>query len=63
MIGTLLSIFIVLCIAGLILWGIGQVHGIPPIVKTVVYVVIGVLLLLWLLNTVQGGTVHLGHLG
>lgn len=55
MITTLLYVFIVLCIVGLILWGISQIPGIPPIVKTVVYVVIGVILLLWCLNYVGGG--------
>jgi hypothetical protein len=54
MISTLLAVFIVLCIVGLILWGIGQIPGIPPIVKTVVYVVIGVILLLWCLQYVGG---------
>ncbi len=58
MISLLLAAFIVLCIVGLILWGISQVPGIPQIVKVVVYVVIGVILLVWLLNYVQGG--HLG---
>ena len=60
MIGTLLAVFIVLCIVGLILWGISQIPGIPPIVRVVVYVIIGVILLLWCLNYVQGGhvTIH-----
>jgi hypothetical protein len=55
MIHTLLYIFIVLCIVGLILWGIAQIPGIPPIVKTVLYVIIGVVLLLWCLQYVGGG--------
>ena len=55
MITTLLVLFIALCIVGLILWGIGQIPGIPPVVKTVIYVVVGVLLLVWLLEYVQGG--------
>lgn len=55
MISTLLSLFIVLCIVGLILWGISQIPGLPPIVKTVIYVIIGVVLLLWCLNYVGGG--------
>ena len=55
MISTLLVFFICLCIVGLILWGISAIPGIPPIVKTVVYVIIGVILLLWLLQYVQGG--------
>jgi len=64
MISVLLTFFIVLCVVGLVLWGIGQIPGIPPIVKTVIYVVIGVMLLLWLLSMVQGGgfnELHLGH--
>lgn len=55
MITMLLVGFIVLCIVGLILWGISQVPGIPPVLKTVVYVIVGVVLLLWLLSYVQGG--------
>ncbi len=58
MITTLLYIFIVLCIVGLILWGINAIPGIPAVVKTVIYVVVGVILLLWMLQYVQGG--HLG---
>jgi hypothetical protein len=52
LISTLLTLFILLCIVGLLLWGIGQIPGLPPIIKTVIYVVVGVLVLLWLLNTV-----------
>lgn len=59
MISTLLTVFIVLCIVGLILWGLQQIPGIPPIVKVVAYVIIGVILLLWCLNYVGGmGTGH-----
>jgi hypothetical protein len=54
MISMLLTIFIVLCIVGLILWGIAQIPGIPQIVKTVLYVIIGVVLLLACLNYVGG---------
>lgn len=61
MISTLLVVFIVLCIIGLILWGIQQIPGVPPIVKTVILVIIGVLLLLWALTFVQGG-MHLNVL-
>jgi hypothetical protein len=57
MITTLLVAFIVLCIVGLVLWGVNQIPGIPPIIKTVIYVVVGVLLLLWLLQFVQSGQV------
>jgi hypothetical protein len=59
MITSLLVVFIALCIVGLIVWGIQQIPGVPPIVKVVVYVVVGVFLLLWLLNYVQGGHVNL----
>lgn len=55
MISTLLYAFIVLCIVGLILWGVGQIPGIPPVVKTVLYVVVGVILLIWLAQYVGGG--------
>jgi hypothetical protein len=62
MISTLLIFFIVLCIIGLILWGIQQIPGIPAIVKTVILVIIGVLLLLWLLSMVESGGIHFGGL-
>lgn len=55
MIHELLYIFIVLCIVGLILWGINQIPGIPQIVKVVLYVIIGVIMLLWCLQYVGGG--------
>jgi Flp pilus assembly protein TadB len=55
MIGLLLTAFIVLCIVGVILWGVNQIPGIPQVVKVVVYVIVAVVLLLWLLTFVQGG--------
>jgi uncharacterized membrane protein len=61
MIHTLLYIFIILCIVGLILWGVGQIPNIPPMVKTVVYVIVGVILLLAALNYIGGsGRITLG---
>jgi hypothetical protein len=59
MITTLLVAFIALGIVGLILWGINQIPGIPQIIKVVIYVIVGVILLLWLLQYVQGGATHL----
>jgi hypothetical protein len=59
MITLLLTALIVLAIVGLILWGIQAIPGLPPIVKTIVYVVVGVILLVWLLNEVQGGHLSL----
>lgn len=55
MISMLLVAFIVLCIVGLILWGVNQIPGIPQIIKVVIYVIVGVILLIWLLQFVQGG--------
>lgn len=49
----LLSLFIVLAILSLIVWGIIQLP-IPAPVKTVIWVVLGVLLLVWLLQQVGG---------
>ncbi len=60
MITTLLTAFIVLCIVGVILWGVKQIPGLPPVVVTVIYVVVGVVLLLWVLRMVQGGQFGLG---
>jgi hypothetical protein len=56
MIHLLLVALIVLAIVGLILWGIQQVPGIPPILKVIIYVIVGVILLVWLLNVVDSGS-------
>lgn len=55
----LLVVFIVLCIVGVILWGVSQIPGIPPVVKTVLYVLVAVILLIWLLNMVDSGAFHI----
>lgn len=59
MIHTLLVLLIFLAIVGLLLWGISQVPGIPPIIKTIVYVIVGVILLLYLLQYVGGPSLGL----
>lgn len=59
MIETLLVALILLAIVGLILWGVGQIPGIPPPVKIVAYVVVGVILLLFLLRFVQSGNFNI----
>ena len=59
MIHSLLLLFIVLCIVGLILYGIQQIPGIPPIIKTVVFVIVGVVVLLWLLQSLGGAGISL----
>jgi hypothetical protein len=53
MIHTLLVFLILLAIVGLILWGVGQIPGIPPVVKVVCYVVVGIVLLLYILDLVD----------
>jgi hypothetical protein len=55
MIHTLLVFLILVAIVGLLLWGVGQIPGIPPIVKTIAYVVVGVILLLYLMEVLGGG--------
>lgn len=55
MIHLLLVFFIVLCIVGVILWGISSIPNIPQIVKVVIYVILAVILLIWLLNFVDSG--------
>lgn len=55
MINTLLILFITLCIVGVILWGVSQIPGIPSIVKTVIYVIVAVILLIYCLHFVSGG--------
>jgi hypothetical protein len=56
---TLLVFLILLAIVGLILWGIGQIPGIPQAVKIVAYVIVGVILLLWLLDFVGSSNLSL----
>ena len=60
MIYTLLHLLILLAIVGLILWGIGQIPGIPAIVKTIIYVIVGVVLLMYLLQSMGGHGFNVG---
>lgn len=55
MVTLLLEVLIILAIIGLILWAVRQIPGIPPIVITIIYVVFGVVILLWILQWVEGG--------
>jgi hypothetical protein len=59
MIVLMLTALIVLAMIGLVLWGIGQIPGIPRIVVTIIYIVAGVMLLLLLLQYVQSGNFNL----
>jgi hypothetical protein len=54
LIHTLLLLFIVLAIVGLILWGIQSIPGIPAVIKTVIMVIVGVIVLLWVLAQLSG---------
>lgn len=55
MIESLLVALILMAIVGLIGWGIATLIPFPPQVKTVLYVVIGVVCLLILLKALTGG--------
>ena len=59
MIHTLLVFLILVAIVGLLLWGVSQIPGIPPIVRTIAYVIVGIILLLYLLDLVNSGAVPL----
>jgi len=59
MIHLLLVAVIVLAIVGLLLWAVGQIPGIPPIIKTVIYVIVGIVILLWILQYVDSGALNL----
>jgi len=59
-ISTLVYILIVVAILSLIFWVITQIP-LPPIVRTVIYVIIGIVVLLWLLSFVQGAGPHFGY--
>lgn len=50
-------IAVILCgIVGLVVWGITAILPTPPVVKTVLYVVGGVICLLILLRAITGGS-------
>ena len=51
----LIVFLVVAAIIGLVLWGISRIPNLPPVILTILYVVVGVILLLWLLSAVTGG--------
>ena len=57
-INALLILFVMFCSIVLILWGIGQIPGIPGVGKNVIYVIVGVLMLLWVLQSLGGGVLE-----
>jgi hypothetical protein len=54
MVSTLVTLFIILAIAALLWWGMGQLP-LPPVVKTVLTVVFGVVILVIIYNMFVGG--------
>lgn len=54
MVSTLLTLFILLAVAALLWWGMGQLP-LPPVVKTVLTVVFGVVILIVIYNMFVGG--------
>jgi hypothetical protein len=54
MVSTLLTLFIILAIGALLWWGMNQLP-LPPVVKTVLTVVFGVVLLILIYNMFVGG--------
>ena len=54
MVSTLLTLFILLAVAALLWWGMSQLP-LPPVVKTVLTVVFGVVLLILIYNMFVGG--------
>jgi hypothetical protein len=54
MVSTLITLFILLAIAALLWWGMSQLP-LPPVVKTVLTVVFGVVLLIVIYNMLVGG--------
>src|SRR5450631_862614 len=54
MIGSLIGLFIVLCVFAVLYWGMQQLP-LPPVVKTVIIVVMALVMLLFLYNMFAGG--------
>lgn len=54
MVTTLLTLFIILAVAALLWWGMNQLP-LPPVVKTVLTVIFGVVILILIYNMFVGG--------
>lgn len=59
MVSSLLVALILIAIVALVIWGINAILPVPPQVKTVIYVVGGVVMLLILLQVFTGNPVTL----
>lgn len=55
MIATLITLFIILAIASLLWWGLSQLP-LPPVVKVVVQVLVGLILLIFIWHSFSGNT-------
>ena len=58
MISTLLTLFIILAIGALLWWGVSQLP-LPPVVKTVLTVVFGLVLLLAIYHVFASGSLRI----
>lgn len=62
MVEPLLVALILIAIVGAVLWGLTSIVPMPPPVKTIVYVIGTIIMLVILLHIVTGGTLGLGRL-
>jgi hypothetical protein len=58
-------IIILLVIAGfgLLWWGFMQLTMIPPMIKTILIVLFGIIVIVWMINWVSSGGTHFGAMG
>lgn len=54
MISSLIGLFIILCVFAVLYWGMQQLP-LPPVVKTVIIVVMALVMLLFIYNMFVGG--------
>lgn len=59
---TLILLFIVVAAFALIYWGMTALP-LPPVVRTVIIVVMGLIALVFIYNMFSGSGMHLGRLG
>lgn len=52
--GGLLKLVLILALVGLVVWLITAYIPMPPIFKTIIYVVVAIVLILWLIGMIDG---------
>jgi hypothetical protein len=57
----MIGIILTLAVVGFIVWLITTYIPMPPIFKTVIFVVVAILLLLWLVNVLGVGDMPMWH--